>query len=95
VPGPYWTGYLLVGLAVLSLLSDVAEEQPLVCLIDDLQWLDRASAQVLPFVARRLVAESIALILATRIPDPNLSKLPKMHVRGLREADARTLLDRC
>src|SRR5580693_10538546 len=56
----------LVGLAVLSLLSDVAEDQPLVCLIDDGQWLDQASAQTLTFVARRLLAESIILVFAVR-----------------------------
>src|SRR5262250_923443 len=58
----------LVGLAVLSLLSDVAEEQPLVCVLDDAQWLDEASAQALAFVARRLGAESLGLVLAVREP---------------------------
>ena len=58
----------LVGLAVLSLLADVAEEQPLVCLVDDAQWLDRVSAQTLAFVARRLLAERVAVVFAVREP---------------------------
>ncbi len=82
----------LVGLAVLSLLSDVAEEQPLVCVVDDAQWLDRASAQALVFVARRLLAESVALLLATREPGDELEGLPRLAVEGLRNGDARALL---
>ncbi|HEX7195293.1 MAG TPA: AAA family ATPase, partial [Candidatus Limnocylindria bacterium] len=84
----------LVGLAVLSLLSEVAEEQPLVCILDDVQWLDRASAQVLGFVARRLAAEGVVLIFALREPgeDENLINLPELSVRPLRDADARALL---
>jgi len=83
----------LLGLAVLSLFSDVAEERPLVCVVDDEQWLDRASAQVLAFVARRLEAESVGLVFAARKPSHDLAGLPELVVEGLREDDARTLLD--
>ena len=83
----------LVGLGVLSLLSEVAEQQPLVCLIDDEQWLDRASAQVLGFVARRLVAESVGMVFAARTPSSDLAGLGELRVEGLQEADARALLD--
>jgi predicted ATPase len=79
----------LIGLAALSLLSDVAEEQPLVCLVDDGQWLDRASAQVLAFVARRLGAESVGLVFAARAPGSELAGLPELVVAGLLESDAR------
>src|SRR5205085_2286281 len=82
----------LVGLAVLSLLSEVAEEEPVVCVVDDAQWLDRASAQALAFVARRLLAESVALVLVTREPGDELEGLPKLAVEGLRNGDARALL---
>jgi len=84
----------LVALAVLSLLAEAAEERPLVCLVDDVQWLDRASAQALAFVARRLLAESIAMVFAVREPtDVNeLSGLPEMVVGGLADDDARSLL---
>src|SRR5580693_1006381 len=82
----------LVGLAVLSLLSEAAEEQPLLCVVDDAQWLDRASAQALVFVARRLLAESVALILVTRDPGEALRGLPTLAVEGLRDGDARELL---
>jgi DNA-binding CsgD family transcriptional regulator/tetratricopeptide (TPR) repeat protein len=82
----------LVGLATLSLLTDVAEEHPLVCLVDDAQWLDRASAQVLAFTARRLEAESVGLVFAARVPGDDLAGLPELVVEGLREADARALL---
>jgi DNA-binding CsgD family transcriptional regulator len=82
----------LVGLAVLSLLADAAEEQPLVCVVDDAQWLDRASAQALVFVARRLLAESVALLLVTRDPGEELTGLPKLAIEGLRDGDARALL---
>ena len=84
----------LVGLAVLSLLSEVAEEQPLICILDDVQWLDRASAQVLGFVARRLAAEGVVLVFAIREPgeDDNLIRLPELPLGPLRDADARALL---
>jgi len=82
-----------IGLAVLSLLSDVAEQRPLLCLVDDQQWLDRASAQVLAFVARRLAAESVGLVFAVRVPGEELAGLPELLVEGLREGDARRLLD--
>src|SRR6478736_3188458 len=73
----------LVGLAVLSLLAEAAEERPLVCVIDDAQWLDRASAQALLFVARRLLAESVALLLVTRDPGDELKGFPGLVVEGL------------
>ncbi len=83
----------LVGLAVLSLLSEVAEERPLIGLVDDEQWLDRASAQALAFVARRLEAESVGLVFAARVPSADIAGLPELVVEGLSEADARALLD--
>ena len=85
----------LVGLALLGLLSEVARDRPLVCLVDDAQWLDRASAQALGFAARRLLAESVALVLVVREPsdEHELAGLPEMVVRGLRTDDARALLD--
>jgi len=84
----------LVGLATLGLLSDLAEERPLVCLIDDVQWLDQASTQVLSFVARRLAAERIALVFAVRKPTAKqeLDGLPELLVEGLGDHDARQLL---
>jgi DNA-binding CsgD family transcriptional regulator len=83
----------LIGLAVLTLLSDTAGKMPLVCLIDDQQWLDRASAQVLAFVARRLEAESVGLVFAVRTAGEELAGLPALEVEGLRDGDARALLD--
>ena len=82
----------LVGLAVLSLMSEVAEDAPLLCVVDDAQWLDRASAQVLAFVARRLLAEPVGLVFAAREPGEELVGLPELEVRGLRNGDARALL---
>ena len=83
----------IVGLAALNLLSEVAAERPLICLIDDEQWLDQASAQALGFTARRLGAEPVGLVFATRDPGAELAGLPELEVAGLPEEDARTLLD--
>ena len=85
----------LVGLAVLSLLSDVAEERPLVCVVDDAQWLDGASAQALAFVARRLGAESVGLVFAVREPagERHLDGLAELVVGGLDDGDAQALLE--
>ncbi|RSM58332.1 LuxR family transcriptional regulator [Actinoplanes sp. ATCC 53533] len=93
----------LVGLAVLSLVAEVAEEQPLVCVVDDCQWLDRVSAQTLAFVARRLLAERVALVFSVRTSAPGsgddlvgpreLVGLRELVVWGLRDTDARALLE--
>ena len=84
----------LVGLAVLSLLSDVAEERPLVAIVDDAQWLDGASARALAFVARRLGVESVGLVFAVREPatEHHLEELPELIVAGLDEREALELL---
>src|SRR5215472_16086823 len=82
----------VLGLAVLNLLSDLGEEQPLICLVDDEQWLDRASAQVLAFVARRLGADSVGLVFGARVPSSESAALPRLMVEGLHQQDARTLL---
>jgi DNA-binding CsgD family transcriptional regulator len=83
----------LIGLAVLGLLAEVAGDRPLVYIVDDEQWLDSASAQVLAFVARRLGAESVGLVFGARVPTGDLAGLPELVIRGLREHDARALLD--
>src|SRR6266702_3165959 len=83
----------LVGLAVLGLLSEAAGERPLICVIDDQQWLDRASAQALGFAARRLAADPVGLAFAARVPGPDVAGLPELVVEGLAENDARALLD--
>jgi DNA-binding CsgD family transcriptional regulator len=82
----------LVGLAALSLLSEAAEQQPLLCVIDDAQWLDRASALALAFVARRLLAEPVALVVAAHEPGEEFRGLPELPVGGLGEGDAQELL---
>jgi DNA-binding CsgD family transcriptional regulator len=84
----------LVGLATLTLFAEVAEQQPLACIVDDAQWLDHASAQILGFVARRLLAERIAVVCAARtgIGDDVLAGLPELSIRGLGDGDARALL---
>ena len=83
-----------MGLAVLSLLAAVADEKPLVCVIDDAQWLDRASMQTLAFVARRLGVESVAVVFAFREPSDatDTTGLAELVVHGLDDGDARTLL---
>jgi DNA-binding CsgD family transcriptional regulator len=83
----------LVALAVLNLLSEVAEERPLLCLIDDEQWLDRASAQALGFVARRVHSESVGVVFAARQPSGEVAGLQELLVDGLSQADSRELLD--
>lgn len=87
----------MVGLGFLGLLSEFARDQPVVCLVDDAQWLDRASAQVLGFAARRLRAESVAMIFAVRhlgdtIDMPEFAGLPGLSISGLPREDARVLL---
>jgi DNA-binding CsgD family transcriptional regulator len=82
----------LVGLAVLSLLSEVAQERALLCVIDDAQWLDRASAQALAFVARRMLAEPVVMLFAAREPSDLLAGLPELALEGLADTDARALL---
>jgi DNA-binding CsgD family transcriptional regulator len=83
----------LVGLAVLGLLSETAGERPLVCVVDDQQWLDRASAQALGFAARRLAADPVGLVFAARVPGVDVAGLPELVVEGLAENDARSLLE--
>jgi DNA-binding CsgD family transcriptional regulator/tetratricopeptide (TPR) repeat protein len=82
----------LVALAVLSLFSEAAEERPLLCVVDDAQWLDHASALTLAFVARRLLAEPVGLVFAARAPGEELRHVPDLEVLGLLDGDARALL---
>jgi DNA-binding CsgD family transcriptional regulator len=81
-----------VGLALLSLLSEAGRERPLICLVDDQQWLDRASAQALGFAARRLAADPVGLVFAAREPGGDVAGLPELEVAGLTAGDARALL---
>jgi DNA-binding CsgD family transcriptional regulator len=82
----------LTGLAILSLLSEVSEHRPLLCVVDEAQWLDRASRQTLAFAARRLLAESVVLLFGSREPGRELRGLPELVVGGLAEHDARELV---
>lgn len=86
---------LLIGLAVLGLFAEAAARQPLICIVDDAQWIDAMSAVILGFVARRLTAEAVALVFATRSPGDEkvLAGLPELRVEGLADQDARALLD--
>jgi DNA-binding CsgD family transcriptional regulator len=88
-PNPF-----LVGVAVLGLLSEVAAERALLCVIDDAQWLDEVSARAVAFVARRLDDEGVAIVLAMRVVEEPFSDLPQLAVEGLGDADARELLRR-
>ena len=82
----------LVGLAVLSLFAAVAEERPLLCVVDDAQWLDQTSGQTLAFVARRMLAEPVGIVFGAREPGAELRHMPELEVRGVRDGDARALL---
>src|SRR3712207_7747898 len=84
----------LVGLAVLALLAEVAEERPLVCVVDDAQWLDRASAQALEFVARRLVHERVAMVFAVRASDEQRSEEHTSELQSRQYLVCRLLLEK-
>ncbi|NUR91947.1 MAG: ATP-binding protein, partial [Nonomuraea sp.] len=89
IPDPF-----LVGVATLGLLAEAAAERPLLCLVDDAQWLDHASAKALAFLARRVAGERVALLLSVREPHrlPEFGELPTLELKGLSELDARALL---
>src|SRR6202051_4156203 len=82
----------LVAVAVLGLFSEVAEQRPLICLVDDAQWLDQASTQVLAFVARRLQAESVAVVLTARTPSEELAGVAQLVLAGLGDQGAQPRL---
>ncbi len=84
---------VMVGLAALSLLSAAGGRQPLVCVIDDLQWVDRASVQVLAFVAHRLLADPVAMLIATREAEDDFTGFPELLLKGLPDDNAQALLD--
>lgn len=84
---------LMIGLAVLEVFADAAEQRPLLCIVDDLQWLDQASVQALTFIGRRLDEESVGLIIATRSHHPGMRTLPRLELTGLADADSHALLD--
>ena len=85
----------VIGVAVLSLLAEVARERPLICVADDAQWLDPSSAQALAFVARHLSGIPVAVVFGVRPPGHGqaLTGLPELMIRGLGDGDARALLD--
>jgi hypothetical protein len=77
---------------VLSLFAEVAEQRPLLCVVDDAQWLDQTTALTLAFVARRLLAEPVGIVFAAREPGEELRDEPELEVEGVRNGDARALL---
>src|SRR6516225_9615881 len=83
----------LVGLAVLSLFAAVAEERPLLCVVDDAQWLDQTSGLTLAFVTRRLLAEPVGIVFGARERGEELKHVPELEVQGVRNGDARALLN--
>jgi DNA-binding CsgD family transcriptional regulator len=93
VTGGVAPGRFLVGLGALSLLSDAAEERPVLCVVDDAQWLDQASGVTLAFVSRRLLAERVGVAFAIRALSQALEQVSELEVRGVGNAEARALLE--